>query len=162
MTKIAIYPGTFDPITHGHISMVKRATYLFDEVIIAIAASVGKTPMFSLSQRVAIATEIFRDLPQVTVSPFSGLLVNFMDEKRAHIVLRGIRTSGDMEYEFQLAVANRYLKADMETVFLKPDEQFAHISSSIVREIAAMGGDLIPFVPPQVIMAFKKQKKNGT
>ncbi len=127
----------------------------------AIAESAHKAPMFSLAQRAAIATEIFSDLPQVTVTTFSGLLVNFMTEKQAHIVVRGIRTSGDMEYEFQLAVANRYLKPDIETVFLKPDEKFAHISSSIVREIAAMGGDLTAFVPPQVIATFIKQKKNG-
>jgi len=159
MTKIAVYPGTFDPVTHGHVSMVKRAAGLFDEVIVAIAASVGKTPMFSLAQRVAMATEIFSSIPQVKVMAFSGLLVNFMEEKRADVILRGIRTSGDMEYEFQLAVANRYLKPDVETVFLKPDEQFAHISSGIVREIALMGGDLTPFVPLSVITAFKAQKR---
>lgn len=161
MKKIAVYPGTFDPITHGHISMVKRATCLFDEVIIAIAASVDKSPIFSLEQRVAMTTEIFSSMPQVKVTAFSGLLVNFMTENHAQIVLRGIRTSGDMEYEFQLAVANRYLKPDIETVFLKPDEKFSYISSSIVREIAAMGGDLTAFVPPPVIEAFKKGQENG-
>lgn len=157
--KTAIYPGTFDPITHGHISMVERAVKLFDEVIVAIAASASKTPMFSLSQRVALGTEIFSNLSQVRVLPFSGLLVQFMAEQGACIVLRGIRTAGDMEYEFQLATANRCLMPEMETVFLKPDEQFAHVSSSIVREIAMMGGDLVPFVPAQVIAAFEAQDR---
>jgi pantetheine-phosphate adenylyltransferase len=155
MTKIAIYPGTFDPITHGHVNMVQRAALLFDQVIIAIASSAHKTPWFSLAERVAIAADIFSAMPSITVLSFSGLLVNFMAETKAHIVLRGIRTSGDMEYEFQLAQTNRYLKPDIETLFLKPDERFAYISSSMVREIAMMGGELTAFVPAQVIAAFK-------
>lgn len=157
MLKIAVYPGTFDPITHGHVNMVERAAGLFDQVIVAIAASVGKQPLFPLEQRVAITETIFSTLPQVRVEAFSGLLVDFMQHKHARIVLRGIRTSGDMEYEFQLAVANRYMKPDIETVFLKPDERYAHISSSIVREIARMGGDLTPFVPASVITAYNAQ-----
>lgn len=161
MTKIAVYPGTFDPITYGHVSMVERALTLFDGVVVAIAASVGKSPLFLLDERVEIAKSIFSTFPHVKIEAFSGLLVDFMRKKQAHIVLRGIRTSGDMEYEFQLAVANRYLKPDIETVFLKPDERFAHISSSIVREIALMGGDLTSFVPQAVMTAFVAKKKNG-
>lgn len=157
MTKIAVYPGTFDPITHGHISMVERAVSLFDEIIVAIAASNHKSTLFTLDERIAMAKQLFSKTPHVKVLSFSGLLVQFMEKKHANIVLRGIRTSGDMEYEFQLAIANRYLKPNIETVFLKPDERFAHVSASIVREIGMMGGDLSAFVPPDVITAFHKK-----
>ena len=155
--KIAVYPGTFDPITYGHINMIERASFLFDKVIVAIAANVGKSPMFTLNERVYLVKEIFNNSPSITVESFSGLLITFMKNKQAKIVLRGIRTSGDMEYEFQLAVANHRLNPDLETIFLKPDEQFAYISSSIIREIAIMGGDLTPFVPAVVINAFEKK-----
>jgi pantetheine-phosphate adenylyltransferase len=157
--KIAVYPGTFDPITYGHINIAERASHLFDEVIIAIAANVGKSPLFSLEERIGFIKQIFIKIPHIKVESFSGLLVKFMEKKHAKIVLRGIRTSGDMEYEFQLAVANRHLKPDIETVFLKPDERFTHISSSIVREIATMGGNLTPFVPPTVMTAFENKFK---
>lgn len=157
---IAVYPGTFDPFTHGHVDILQRASHLFDKVIIAIATSNHKKPMLSLEQRVAIAQKISEEMFYVEVMTFSGLLVDFMQETKAHIVLRGIRTAADMEYEFQLAAANRSLKPDMETIFLKADPQFAHISASIVREIAAMGGDLSAFVPPAVIHILDTHKRH--
>jgi pantetheine-phosphate adenylyltransferase len=159
MHTIALYPGTFDPFTHGHVDILQRASCLFDKIILAIATGSHKKPMLSLEERLAIAGEIFGGMPRVEVMTFSGLLVDFMHLTKAHIVLRGIRSTADMEYEFQLAAANRSLKPDMETIFLKADPQFAHISASIVREIASMGGDLTAFVPPAVITALDTYKR---
>jgi pantetheine-phosphate adenylyltransferase len=156
MEKI-IYPGTFDPLTWGHVDIVKRASHLFETVVVAIAAGHHKTPLFALDQRVALATHIFSDLSNVAVMAFSGLFVDFMKDINSTVVLRGIRTTADMEYEFQLAAANRSLTSDVETLFLKADPQYSHISASLVREIAQMGGELDAFVPAAVIEALRKK-----
>lgn len=158
MKNIAIYAGTFDPITFGHIDVVKRATSIFDKVIIGIAKSPKKEPMFSLSERVNITKEVLQDLPNVEVVGFEGLLLDLAKEQQANILLRGLRTVSDFEYEFQLAGMNRYLDSKVETIYMMPDEKFMSISSTFVREIAVLGGDVSKFVPTVVIEAFKKKR----
>lgn len=155
-TKI-LYPGTFDPITNGHVDLVKRATKLFDEVVIAVASGHHKKPLFDFEERVALVETVFADLPQVSVIGFEGLLVDFMREKNATAVLRGLRAMSDFEYEFQLANMNRELDENFEAVFLTPSQNYSFISSTMIREIAKLGGDVTKFVPPCVSEAFIKK-----
>jgi pantetheine-phosphate adenylyltransferase len=152
-----VYPGTFDPITRGHEDVVRRAAGLFGEVIVAIAASRTAT-LFSLNERVAMATEIFADYPNVKVEGFNALLMNYVREKEARVVLRGLRAVSDFEYEFQMAGMNRNLQPDVETVFLTPAERYTFISASMVREIARFGGDVSKFVSPSVEAKLKDKK----
>ena len=152
-TKI-LYPGTFDPITNGHIDLVTRAVKLFDEVIIAVASGHHKKPMFDFEERVTMVKTVFDDLPQVSVIGFEGLLVDFMREKNATAVLRGLRAMSDFEYEFQLANMNRELDENFEAVFLTPSQHHSFISSTMIREIAKLGGDVSKFVPDCVSQAF--------
>lgn len=151
MPNIAIYPGTFDPITHGHTDLILRASRLFDRVIVAVAAKPGKTPLFSLDERLALANTVLSEHDNVEVCGFEGLLVEFARQKGAKAILRGLRAVSDFDYEFQLAGMNRKLAADIETLFLTPAEQYANISSSLVREIAALGGDVSPFVHKKIV-----------
>ncbi len=153
MNTIAIYPGTFDPVTNGHTDLVQRATRLFDQVIVAVAKGGSKQPVFPLEQRVALAQEVLADMPGVKVCSFDTLLVDFMKQQGAGVILRGLRAVSDFEYEFQLAGMNRQLSPDVETVFLTPAEHYAYISSSLVREIAGLGGDVSRFVHPKVVAA---------
>ncbi len=153
MNTIAIYPGTFDPVTNGHTDLVQRATRLFDQVIVAVAKGGSKQPVFPLEQRVALAQEVLADMPGVKVCSFDTLLVDFMKQQDAGVILRGLRAVSDFEYEFQLAGMNRQLSPDVETVFLTPAEHYAYISSSLVREIAGLGGDVSRFVHPKVVAA---------
>ena len=153
-TTTAVYPGTFDPITNGHVDLVKRATKLFDEVVIAVASGHHKKPLFDFEERVALVETVFADLPQVSVIGFEGLLVDFMREKNATAVLRGLRAMSDFEYEFQLANMNRELDENFEAVFLTPSQNYSFISSTMIREIAKLGGDVTKFVPPCVSEAF--------
>ena len=152
-TKI-LYPGTFDPITNGHVDLVKRAAKLFDEVVIAVASGHHKKPLFDFEERVHLVETVFTDLPQVSVIGFEGLLVDFMREKNATAVLRGLRAMSDFEYEFQLANMNRELDENFEAVFLTPSQNYSFISSTMIREIAKLGGDGTKFVPPCVSEAF--------
>lgn len=146
-----VYPGSFDPITNGHSDLVQRAARLFERVIVAVAHHSGKqTTTFSLAERVAIAQEVLSPYQNVEVYSFTGLLVNFVRQQQAQIILRGLRAVSDFEYEFQLASMNRHLACEIETVFLTPAEQYAYISSSLVRQIAALGGDVSAFVAPVV------------
>ena len=156
----AVYPGTFDPMTMGHVDLVKRASKLFDSVIIAIASSDSKKPMFSLEERIEIGNKIFADDPKVEVVGFSGLLVNFAKENDANILIRGLRVVADFEYEFQLANMNRAMSPDIESVFLTPKEEYSNISSSLVKEIATMGGDVTRFVDPVTLEALNQKIKN--
>ena len=156
----AVYPGTFDPMTMGHVDLVKRASKLFDSVIIAIASSDSKKPMFTLEERIEIGNKIFADNPKVEVIGFSGLLVNFAKDNDATILIRGLRVVADFEYEFQLANMNRAMSPDIESVFLTPKEEYSYISSSLVKEIATMGGDVDRFVDPVTLEALN-QKING-
>lgn len=148
--RIAIYPGTFDPITRGHEDLVRRAASLFDKLILAIAESPAKQPRFSLADRVEMATEILHDLPNVEVRGFNSLLMNFVHEQGAKVVVRGLRAVSDFEYEFQMAGMNRHLLPDVETLFMTPSDQYQFISGTIVREIAQLGGDVSKFVFPSV------------
>jgi len=150
MTNKVIYPGTFDPITKGHGDLVERAARLFDHVIIAVAASPKKNPLFPLEQRVELAREVTKHLPNVEVVGFSSLLAHFVKEQNANVFLRGLRAVSDFEYEFQLAGMNRQLMPEVETVFLTPSDHYQFISSTFVREIASLGGEVGKFVSPLV------------
>ena len=156
MNTTALYPGTFDPITLGHEDLVKRASNLFDRVIVAIAANPSKQPCFKLKDRITLAEAALSAYPKVEVVGFESLLIEFAKEKGASVILRGLRAVSDFEYEFQLASMNRRLAPELETVFLTPTEQFAYISSSLVREIASLGGDVSAFVHPQVMKALEE------
>lgn len=153
--QTAVYPGTFDPITNGHSDLIQRAARLFDRVIVAVAASSGKQPAFPLAQRVALARDVLEGLPNVEVCSFDILLVDFMRQREAGVILRGLRAVSDFEYEFQLASMNRQLAPGVETLFLTPAEQYAFVSSSLVREIARLGGDVSAFVHPNVMAALR-------
>ncbi len=150
MTIKAVYPGTFDPITLGHEDLTRRASRLFDQVILAVADSKSKKPLFTLDERVAIAREAFKDLKNVEVMGFSGLLMNFVQQHGARVVVRGVRAVSDFDYEFQLAGMNRQLYPDVETIFMTPGEQFAYVSATLVREISILGGNVTKFVSPLV------------
>ncbi len=154
-----VYPGTFDPMTNGHLDLVERAARLFDHVIVAIAASEKKKPLFPLEQRVALAQQSLSHLPNVEVKGFSKLLAFFCQEQKANVLLRGLRAVSDFEYEFQLANMNRNLDKTIETVFLTPSEHLSFISSSLVREISSLGGDVSPFVPKAVLAALQDAHK---
>jgi pantetheine-phosphate adenylyltransferase len=149
--KKAIYPGTFDPITRGHEDLVRRAARLFDHVVLAVADSRAKRPFFTVEERVEMARIVLSDCQNVEVTSFAGLLMDFLQEQDARIILRGLRAVSDFEYEFQMAGMNRQLYPDVETVFLTPAEQYMFISATMVREIAALGGDVSPFVNPLVL-----------
>jgi pantetheine-phosphate adenylyltransferase len=150
MTHTALYPGTFDPMTNGHVDLVQRAARRFEHVLVAVAGSGSKTPCFPLEQRIELARTALGGLDNVSVMGFSGLLVRFAREQRASVILRGLRAVSDFEYEFQLASMNRKLAPEVETMFLTPDEGYTFISSSLVREIASLGGDVSTFVPQAV------------
>lgn len=150
MNIIAIYPGTFDPITSGHLDLIARAARLYDRIIVAVALNKGKTPLFSMEERVAMAREVTIEFGNVEVKGFDSLLVEFAKKQNAHVILRGLRAVSDFEYEFQLAGMNRRLAPDLETVFLTPAEQYEFISSSMIREIAQLKGDVSSFVPDLV------------
>ncbi|MAR91745.1 MAG: pantetheine-phosphate adenylyltransferase [Pseudomonadota bacterium] len=154
-----VYPGTFDPITNGHLDLVERASRLFDEVVVAIAASEKKKPLFDLDQRIDLARQVLGHLPNVEVKGFRKLLVHFCQEEQANVLLRGLRAVSDFEYEFQLANMNRALNKDIETAFLTPSEHLSFISSSLVREISSLGGDVSPFVPAQVLTALQAKHR---
>ncbi|HGG60690.1 MAG TPA: pantetheine-phosphate adenylyltransferase [Gammaproteobacteria bacterium] len=155
---IVLYPGTFDPITNGHTDLVRRATTLCDRVIVGVAASIRKTPSFELAERVALVEAAVADIDNVEVSAFEGLTVDFARERGARAILRGLRAVSDFEYEFQLASMNRNLAPGIETLFLTPSEQHAFISSSLVKEIARLGGDVSHFVDARVSEALKRLK----
>jgi pantetheine-phosphate adenylyltransferase len=150
MTQTAVYPGTFDPITLGHEDLARRAARLFDRVILAVADSRAKKPFFTLDERIDMAREVLKDIGNLEVVGFSGLLMKFVQERGARVVVRGLRAVSDFEYEFQLAGMNRGMYPDVETVFLTPGEQFMFISATIVREISVLRGDTSKFVPPYV------------
>ncbi len=157
MNTTAIYPGTFDPVTNGHTDLLQRALRHFDRIIIAVAGSTGKSTCFTLEERVALARTALGSNEHVEIVGFDGLLVKFAQDQGAGVILRGLRAVSDFEYEFQLASMNRKLAPDVETMFLTPDEGYSFISSTLVREIAALGGDVRPFVHPAVQAALKER-----
>ena len=156
MNRTAAYPGTFDPITNGHTDLVRRAASVFDKVIVGIAANAGKTPLLPLDLRVDLTRRVLADVPNVEVTGYAELTVEFARRRGASVIIRGLRAVSDFEFEFQLANMNRHLARDIETVFLTPHEPFSFISSSLVREIATLGGDVSQFVHPIVLEALKK------
>ncbi|MFA5626328.1 MAG: pantetheine-phosphate adenylyltransferase [Thiohalomonadaceae bacterium] len=155
MPNIALYPGTFDPITNGHTDIIERAARLFDKVIVAIAASAKKQPTFSLAERIDLAQAVLSELPNVEVCGFDTLLADYAQQRGAQVILRGLRAVADFEYEFQLASMNRRLAPEVETMFLTPAEGYVFISSSLVKEVAALGGNVAPFVHPKVMAALQ-------
>jgi pantetheine-phosphate adenylyltransferase len=157
----AVYPGTFDPLTRGHEDLVRRAATLFDKLVLAIADSKAKKPYFTLDERIAMAREVLGDMKNVEVIGFSSLLTEFVKKQGARVVLRGLRAVSDFEYEFQLAGMNRNLYPEMETMFLTPSEQHMFISATLVREIAALGGDVSEFVHPLVAKKLKAKAISG-
>jgi len=159
-TNCVIYPGTFDPITNGHVDLAERAARLFDRVVVAIAHSQKKTPLFTLEERVALCEVALGHLDNVEVVGFSNLLTDFARSQNARCVLRGLRAVADFEYEFQLANMNRAIYPEFESIFLTPSEHLSYISSTLVREIAALHGDISPFVPAQVATALKSRFAN--
>src|SRR5262249_12561413 len=159
MKRNAMYPGTFDPITNGHHDLVRRAATIFDRVYVAIAANPNKTPMFPLEVRVDLARRVLEDIPNVEVVGYSGLTVDFARRNGVSVVMRGLRAVSDFEFEFQLANMSRHLAREIETVFLTPQEQFTFISSTLVREIAVLGGDVAEFVHPIVEAELKKHRR---
>ncbi len=157
MSVVAVYPGTFDPITNGHSDLVSRASKLFDRVVVAIAASPSKAPLFELQQRIEMAQLVLAEFDNVEVCGFSELLVDFVREKQANVILRGLRVVSDFEYEMQLASMNRHLATDIETLFLTPSEKSSFISSTLVREIASHHGDVSQFVHQSVVNALSQK-----
>lgn len=155
--KKAIYPGTFDPITNGHVDLITRAAKLFPEVVVAVANNAPKQPFFSLETRIACVREAVQHLPGVSVHGFGNLLVDFVREQAGGIIIRGLRAASDFEYEFQLAGMNRKLASEIETVFLTPSESCMFVSSTLVREITVVGGDVSQFVPPVVLKAIHQR-----
>ena len=158
MSTSALYPGTFDPITNGHHDLIRRAASIFERVVVAIAANPSKTPLFSLDERVGLAREVLSDLRNVEVLGYSGLTVKFAAEHGLDVMVRGLRAVSDFEFEFQLATMSRHIAGHVETVFLTPTEQFSFISSSMVREIALLGGDVSRFVHPVVEEALRQRR----
>lgn len=161
MQQIVVFPGTFDPMTYGHLDLIRRASHLFEQLIIAVAASPGKRPLFSLEERIALSEKVCADLPNVRVIGFSNLLIDFMKQQGATILLRGIRTGSDFEYESQLAAMYRRMMPELEIMFLPPAEQFAFVSSTLVREIALHHGDAAQFVPPEIAQAIVTKQANN-
>ena len=158
MSVAAMYPGTFDPITNGHYDLLRRASNIFNRVVVAIAANAGKAPLFTLEERVALAREVTRSIPRVEVTGYGGLTVDFAREHGIHVMIRGLRAVSDFEFEFQLANMSRAMAPEVESVFLTPTEQFSFISSSMIREIALLGGDVSPFVHSTVMAALEAKR----
>lgn len=153
----AVYPGTFDPITNGHIDLVQRASPLFEEIIVAMARNVAKQTLFDLEERMALVQTCLADIANIRVMAVSGLLVDFAADQQAQVILRGLRAASDFEFEFQMAGMNRHLAPDIETLFLRPAEEYAYISSSLVKEVATFGGDIADFVHPAVLKALERR-----
>ena len=159
MTRIAVYPGSFDPVTRGHLDIVQRACRMFDHVIVAVSTNMAKQHTFSIAERMEMLEECLRDNPRADVDTFSGLLVEYLKTKSAHVIIRGIRAVTDMDYEFQMASMNRQLGTEVETVFLMPDERYAFLSSSIVKEVSRMGARVDDVLPTPVSRMLRRKFK---
>ncbi len=149
-SRTAVFPGSFDPLTNGHIDIIERAARIFDRIIVAVATNAEKTPLFTVDERVNVIGEVFHDEPRVEVDTFSGLLVEYARRQRASAVIRGLRAVSDFEYEFQMALMNRRLNHDLETVFLMPDEKYTYTSSRLIKEVFMLGGEVSGLVPAMV------------
>ena len=155
--RVAIYPGTFDPLTNGHLSIIKRALKIFDKLVVAILINPNKSPLFTLEERISMLKEVFKDEPNMEIDSFNGLLVDYAVKKEANIVVRGLRALSDFEYEFQMALMNRKLNRDIQSVFLMTDYKWFYISSTIIKEAARYGGDIKGLVPPIVNERLKQK-----
>ncbi len=155
MNKAAVCAGTFDPITMGHLDVIERASRIFPRIVIGVATNPGKNPLFSLEERIDLVTQATSHLKGIEIDSFDGLLVNFSESKDVHVIVRGLRAFSDFEYEFQMALTNRKLKPEIETLFLMPKQDYSYVSSSNVREVALLGGDTSIFVPPAVQLALE-------
>ena len=160
--QIAIYPRTFDPITFGHIDVIDRAVELFSEVVVLVAQNTSKTPLFSIEERLAMIREVLRERKGVTVDCFDGLLVEYARHHKANVIVRGLRAVSDFEYEFQMALTNRKLAPTIDTIFLVPREGYTYLNSSIVREVARLGGDVSDFVPASVQRRLTQKLRQGS
>lgn len=158
--RIAVYPGSFDPFTNGHLDVVQRAAKLFDRVIVAVAENEGKAPLFSMLERAGMVEDAVRSLGNVEVDSFSGLLVNYVEGRQADAIIRGLRAVSDFEFEFQLALMNRNLNERVETIFMMPKDTYTFLSSRIIKEVARLGGDITPLVPPGVKAALLRKLAN--
>ncbi len=157
MKTRAIYPGTFDPVTYGHIDLIKRARRIFDEVIVAVAHNPGKDPLFTVEERVAFLQRATRSMPGVVVDHFNSLVVDYVRRKQGRVMIRGLRMLSDFEYEFQMALTNRKLRDDVETIFMMPSESYAYVSARLLKEAGALGANLSPFVPRFVADALRRK-----
>ena len=150
MSTLAVYPGSFDPLTNGHVDIIERGARLFDRIIVAVAANAEKSPMFTMAERIEIARAVFRNHPNVEVDTFDGLLVNYVGRRKANVIVRGLRAVSDFEYEFQMALMNRELASTIETVFMMPDAKYSYLSSRLIKEVFALGGKIHGLVPELV------------
>ena len=157
MSTLAVYPGSFDPLTNGHVDIIMRGARLFDRIIVAILVNLEKSPLFTTAERVEIARAVFKTLPNVEVDTFDGLLVDYVQRRQAQVIVRGLRALSDFEYEFQMVGMNQRLDAEIETVFLMADPRHQAIASRLVKEIAAFGGDVAQFTTPSIALALKKR-----
>jgi len=159
MPTLAVYPGSFDPLTNGHVDIISRGARLFDRIIVAILVNAEKLPLFSMAERVEIAQAVFKDLPNVEVDTFEGLLVDYVERRNAQVIVRGLRAVSDFEFEFQMALMNRHIEPTLETVFMMPAEQYTYLSSRLIKEVFSLGGEVRGLVPP--IVEEWMRKKHG-
>ena len=157
--RLAIYPGSFDPLTNGHVDIILRGARMFDRILVAVLVNAGKQPMFEAIDRVNMVREVFREYPNVEVDTFGGLLVDYAREKRATVIVRGLRAVSDFEYEFQMALMNRHLEPALETVFMMPAEQYTYLSSRLIKEVVSLGGDVHGLVPPLVEARLRERRQ---
>lgn len=163
MPRIAVYPGSFDPLTNGHVDIIRRGARIFDRIIVAILLNAEKTPLFSAVERVQLIKDVFRDTPSVEADTFQGLLIDYAREQQANVIVRGLRAVSDFEYEMQMALMNRHLSPDLETVFMMPAEQYTYVSSRLVKEVASLGGSVHGLVPDAVeARLIEKQRARTT
>jgi pantetheine-phosphate adenylyltransferase len=156
---IALYPGSFDPLTNGHVDIIQRGSRFFDWIVIAVATNQEKTPLFSVPERVSIAREVFRDWPNVEVDTFDGLLVDYARRKKASVIVRGLRAVSDFEYEMQMALMNRRMRQEISTIFMMPHERYTYLNSTIIRELARYDADVTEFVPQCVADALRGKQR---
>jgi len=159
MSTLAVYPGSFDPLTNGHVDIIERGARLFDRIIVAILVNAEKAPMFTMAERVDIARAVFRNHPNVEVDTFDGLLVEYVARRKANVIVRGLRAVSDFEYEFQMALMNRELASSIETVFMMPDAKYSYISSRLIKEVFALGGKVHGLVPELVEERLRERKR---
>ena len=157
--RVAVYPGSFDPLTNGHVDIIQRGARLFDRIVIAILTNIGKSPLFTIEERVEIARDVFRDKPNVEVDTFEGLLVDYARHREASVIVRGLRAFSDFEYELQMALMNRRLSPDLETVFMMPAEAYTYVSARLVKEAFALGGSIDGLVPEMVEAKLRRKQR---